>query len=893
MPVGTSNDRDSITKAIVVKNVQLDDLPHATFRALSNYLFDSMESGQPQVIHFDGHGAFGRVCSNGHLTTSASRSACEQCGRSLPPFAGYLAFEREDGLVHWVSGEDFANKLRDYGVRLAVLSACQSGTARRGDDVFNGAAQNVLRSVPAVVATQFRLDWQGATLFADYFYRGLAAGQPLVEIIDRTRQALYGQDGIEREWYRPVLYLRQRDDSGGRLFIKMPGAGTSWKNSQSPLSPAGPRHRPRSSYPLQDPPRKLVGRSSEVNQLVQATQQEGYNVCVISGMGGIGKTALARSFAQEIRQHYPDGQKEIDLRGMRDKNVSPAKVMLNLIRDEDPDFNWNGQLEIDDDLLKNYRSLFEDRRVLLVLDDAADYLHVDKLIPQTGTCLTIITSRRHFNPPGWFYVPLDRLTADDACKLLCMVESQRGNSRVKESEAIEIARLCGHLPLALEIAGAFLGLNTCTVFDYITELSVESKRLERLEVDGYGDRYRTRAVFNLSYAQLQREKGDLVARWLSLTTFPATFDKVVVTAIWDVADRQWETQQLLDEFKNRSMLQYSKTDMRYSLHELVRLFASSFIPEYFTLSDQVKYSQRHARHYLGVLHDVNALYQEGDDSLYKGLRKFDLEWDNIEAGFTRTVAYINNRKHTGLSEMVGNDRNAVEICKDYPTAAPQCLELRLSSSQRIHWLESAMDAACLLGDCPQIQIAQLLISRGHAYADLGDNQLALDCYVHALDIAQEESDLSTKAIALGSLGNIYYCQGDVRNAVTLYEQQLSFARQIPDYRGESDALGNLGNAYAELGQVHESVSFYKQQIKVAFWLGDTRRESIARRNLGAVYLETRDYELARSLFQRSLSMAKESAIFEARQLHTLTSAILPSLTLKKLKLLNPMRRPWA
>ncbi len=219
--VGEGSDSAGIVtglrRRLVRYPVQVRELPRAIFDDLSDYLY---EHDAWHILHFDGHGDFGRACQHGHLNVSASDANCRECGAPLPDdFSGYLAFEREDGTADWISAEQLADLLLDHGLRLVVLNACNSAVGRRGDSVFNGLAQSLIRAgIPGVVATPFRLDWEAAVGFARYLYQHLGQGEPLTEAMNHSRRRLRHRRATPREWYRPALYLREADDSGGQLF---------------------------------------------------------------------------------------------------------------------------------------------------------------------------------------------------------------------------------------------------------------------------------------------------------------------------------------------------------------------------------------------------------------------------------------------------------------------------------------------------------------------------------------------------------------------------------------------------------------------------------------------------------------------------------------------------
>jgi hypothetical protein len=231
LPAGPGDDAGSMVTALRRRvahyPVRVRQLPRATTEGLGDFIFERKGTPErPHVLHFDGHGDFGRRCPNGHLSVSAVAQSCVLCGKNLPDsFSGYLAFERGDGSTHWVSADELGDLLLDHDLKLVVLNACNSAVGRRGRDVFNGVAGSLVRrGVPAVVASSFRLDWEAALGFAHYFYQGLAGGDSLVEVMDRARQRLRGLADTPREWYRPVLFLRQGGATDGQLFQVEAGA---------------------------------------------------------------------------------------------------------------------------------------------------------------------------------------------------------------------------------------------------------------------------------------------------------------------------------------------------------------------------------------------------------------------------------------------------------------------------------------------------------------------------------------------------------------------------------------------------------------------------------------------------------------------------------------------
>ncbi|MCP4697213.1 MAG: CHAT domain-containing protein [Gammaproteobacteria bacterium] len=222
---------------------QVEYLAQATPDMLGNAL--AAEKDLPAILHFAGHGEFGRRCEHcRRLHLNASEKNCEHCDHPLPEGKpmGYLAFITGEQTAHWVSAEELCGILKLGTVALVVLSACNSALGRRGEDVFNGVAQRLMDSVPAVAATPFPLDTKGAEDFARYFYESLGDGLSLTETMYRTRLRMYTPH--PDEWYRPVLYLRHDQNDGGCLLDI---EGIKRESGEKPASEEKPASKPRFS----------------------------------------------------------------------------------------------------------------------------------------------------------------------------------------------------------------------------------------------------------------------------------------------------------------------------------------------------------------------------------------------------------------------------------------------------------------------------------------------------------------------------------------------------------------------------------------------------------------------------------------------------------------------
>ncbi|WP_431676422.1 ATP-binding protein [Kitasatospora sp. KL5] len=286
-------------------------------------------------------------------------------------------------------------------------------------------------------------------------------------------------------------------------------------------------------------------------------------IVLINGQPGLGKTAFALHAAHRLTPHFPDGQLSLHLGGMAPTPLSPRDALAQILR----------ALGIADAAVPAgteeraglYRALVREKRLVLILDDAADETQVRPLLPGSGPTLTIVTSRHTL--PGLESVHrlgLAALTPTEAATLLGRIAGHR-RTAAEPTATAELARLCGHLPLALRIAGQRLAARPQLPIDrLVRQLADEEHRLDLLEAGDLG----VRAAFTLSYHRLP-DTTRLVLRRCALTAGQDfTPDTVGVYAGLPTA----QTDRHLERLTDAGLLHAATAD-RYLMHDLVRLYA--------------------------------------------------------------------------------------------------------------------------------------------------------------------------------------------------------------------------------------------------------------------------------------------------------------------------------
>jgi len=567
-----------------------------------------------------------------------------------------------------------------------------------------------------------------------------------------------------------------------------------------------------SFHQLPPAPRDFTGRVVEKDELLEKAKSGGVTICGLKGEGGVGKTALALVIAHELAGQYPDGQLYIDLKGVDKQPITTREAMSHFIRSWHPD----AKLPDDEVELKNvYLSVLHDKKAILLLDNAKDAEQVMPLLPPKS-CLAIVTSRQHFELPGWHCKRLDMLLPEDARNLVLKIAPRIGD------RADDLAKVCGYLPLALRLAASALASRAdLTPAEYMDRLNDAKARLELID-----------ASLSLSYDLLTPDQQRV---WRILGVFQSSFDVKAAAAVWEIDEKT--ARDTLGELYLRSMLEI-ESEGRYKLHDLSRVYALSKL-------DSTELSSAeclHAQYYVFLARITNQLYNQGGESVIKGLALFDFERVNIEAG------------QKWSAERAPSDNLAADICIGYALAAADILILRLYPEERLRWFSSALEAAQHLKN--EQYASAILENMGLAYTRLGKYNRAIECHEQSLAIEHKLGNRLGEGKSLGNLGNAYFSLGDYYRAIEFFEQSLAIMREIGDRRGEGYALGNLGNAYYALSD-YRALDFYEQSLDIAREIGDRVSEGNALGGLGNVFFALHKYDRAVEFHEQKLAISRE------------------------------------
>lgn len=664
-----------------------------------------------------------------------------------------------------------------------------------------------------------------------------------------------------------------------------------------------------------DPPAQLprtstgfVGRTDSLRRLDSLLDASGEQsaVCVVSGMAGIGKTALAVQWSRRVRARFPDGQLFAALRGYA--ATEPARPLealegflraLGIAADRVPD-------ELDQ-AAALFRSLLADRRVLLLLDDARTAEQVRPLLPGGRDNLVLVTSRDSLGGlvarDGAGHLTLDLLATSEA---LALLTEAIGDDRVGgEPEAADtLIDLCGRLPLALRIVAARLAMQPGRrLAAEVAELSSD-ERLGALQIAG-DEESAVRAVFERSYAASTAEARRLF-RLLGL--IPLRDITVVMAAA--LLDAPAPVAALLLEELSQAHLVSRPAPGRFGLHDLLRLYAA----ERAELDESP--AERDAAAYrlmLRLLADADAadrvlnpnrlrlpLPADAPPPMVEPRHGAALAWLDAEcANVLTAVRYAAEHGHDRVTSLLASTiRGYLELRRlnqDWRTVGELGLAAAEAMADDRARTKAHLDLAGLherLGryEPAGLQIARTLVlarrtgwleAQGVALSELGilcrhagRLDKATGYAVAALDVARSSGWTPLIAGRLMSLGNLRAEAGDLASAAELYHEVLPLFRRIGSHSGEAIALANLGECRVALGRPEEAIDFFTAASKLNREDGNRSLAADNLRALATAHLEAGRPLVAVELAEAALSEhgATGDRRYEADSLNVLGNA---------------------
>lgn len=598
-------------------------------------------------------------------------------------------------------------------------------------------------------------------------------------------------------------------------------------------------------------------------------------VYVIAGMGGVGKTTLAVHAAHLIAQHYPDGQLHTNLHGAESSPADPAQVLaafltaLGVPRPTLPE-----SLE---ERAAVFRSRLAERRMLIVLDNAASEQQVRPLFPGTSGCAVIITSRTRLTGlSGAAVVELSVLHPEQGVQLLSRIV---GADRVaaEPEAAAELVRLSDGIPLAVRVAGARLVARPHWPLTRLAgQLTDERRRLDQFAT---GD-LAVRASLALSYVGLDPDTRRAF-RLLGSLDVP-DFAGWVAGALLDLPVAAGE--ELVETLVDTQLVLFSGMDAagqpRYRFHDLVRLYArergeledepeavaaalSRAFGAWLALAERA--TERVPGTSSAIIHGSAPRWNSPDGAPWDGPAVQDpMAWFDTER--TALIAAIRQACSLGLAEVAWDTACCVEryfdVCgqfDDWRGLHERVLEVCLATGNRLGeavirrglmhattWMETGGEAMAA-----QYEGAERLIT---LFSELGEERGLSDAYVLrawgeaargdmaeglrsgqiALTLAESSGHQSGQARALVCMA-VAYGTRDIKMAIVHLLRGLELAEKLGNPRFEATTLQFLGLAHAHAQEFDAGLEYLVRALAIYRQIRDPLLEAMGLVALARLY----------------------------------------------------------
>ncbi|MCB0032804.1 MAG: tetratricopeptide repeat protein [Anaerolineales bacterium] len=596
--------------------------------------------------------------------------------------------------------------------------------------------------------------------------------------------------------------------------------------------------------PFQAPPDipYFVGRETLLTELQQALQQETHQtIYVLHGMGGIGKTAVATRLAYLCRPFFEDGVlwARVDI-------SEPLNTLQSVARAFGYDVSGHTTLT---ERSQTVRGLLAHRQALLVLDNAEASEQIRPLLPPTGRCAVLVTSRRQdlavfVGATRWELTPFAH-DSDTAVQLFTRLLGPRVAAHPPDT-LHAIAQTLGHHPLALTIAASRLAYETGWQASSLLErLTAASQRLPTLHFETAS----INASFQVSYEGLNTAERSFLA---TLSLFGGdSFSAQAAAAA--AACTLWESEDRLRRLASLSLIQ-PHSAQRYTLHPLMRDFAQMQSQDASTFERLVRYYesylQTHPPHtaalqleYDNIVHlleQATAAEQEATLPLIIALAPYWITQGLYQAAVTYLARGLTSTKHTDKRPWLLRYRGEVARLQQEMTLAESLLQEALALTAA----ETSLHTAVL---------AEL----GVVASCEGRTAAAATYFEQALQAAEQERNLDVLAVVLEELGMLAISAGDYEKAAVYFARGLDALREhMP---GGVTLRKSWGAIHFLQGDYEQAAALFNTAFALAQTAGYQSGQATLLNNLAAVDMVAQDWSAAVEKLHQADTLAQQLA----------------------------------
>lgn len=799
-------------------------------------LQQALQDFQPQVVYFSGHGNFQH--------DPIKRQAY-----------GSVWLEDAHGNGVTVTESEFAACFQNTQVQLLVLSACLSAK-QHPHYPANGLSNALSRAgIPHVMGMRESVMDAAATTFAEHLLQALAKRQAVDIALQHARAAI-------KQLCEPKIYHELPDPQRAalaagqwclpQLLSHDPQRGlVDWRFTPVPTQPTVWQQQ-LGEISL---PERFIGRRRELRQWQNRLRSPHLHSLLITGAGGMGKTALAGKLALALEQ---DGYKIFTLHAANlNWKMWRFQLLKSLSMERKKDF-YSTKSKLETELEQNeylFKLLLAQHNGKLVLffdnlesvqDSQAPHALTDNTLQDWLTAAQhatrhglklLVTSR--WRLPNWAdanHYPLGKPVFGDYVALVRVHQLPLTGERLVRA----YQTLGGNARALTYVAAAANGMN-------LEEEQNFSLALAQAE---------SAAQIDMAIAKVVEQRSSTERDLLHcLLAYQTAVPLDGITAVWDMPQPA-AVPDLLQRLLAVSLVeQYHNphTDQTtYQLAALVRSWllnngAPAPTPSRLQAAAEFLHWQLENRIDTTWEHRLATHAALQAAALTETAQRLVLDWIvtplNL-AGMYHTLLNdwllpIANADDSSIKGAVLNQVGTQYYALGQYDPALDYLKQSLAIQQEIGGEQGE---------------GATLNNIGYIHKARGDYNTALDYYQQSLAIQQKIGDKQGEGSTLNNIGHIHHVRGDYDTALDYYQQSLTIEQQIGDKQGEDITLSNIAGIHYACGNYDTALDYYQQSLAIRQQIGDKSGEGATLNNIGEIYSACGDYDTALDYLQQSLTI---------------------------------------
>ncbi len=547
----------------------------------------------------------------------------------------------------------------------------------------------------------------------------------------------------------------------------------------------------------------FVGRKTVLSQLKEQLLNPSESaICTLQGMAGTGKTTIAARLAYQLRPHFPDG-----VLWARLDTSDTMTILQTFAQAYGADVSHYADVNSRSRVM---RELLADKQALIILDNALNSMSIEPLLPPTGKCAVLVTSRRYDLRAmrGASQFSLSSFLAESETVQQLFINFLGAKQVKEESKSLAaIAEYVGYLPLALAIiAGRLAYEPDWSAQDFLARLQQKSRRLKELKYEDQS----VRLSFSSSYDLLPDEEQSFLAisaHFGGKDFSPSAIAAAAALPLEDAKDH-------LRTLYTLSLIQAGRSG-RYALHPLLRDYAREHPVD-------ASAWMRKAVYFINFM----GRHKSGDEQL-------SMESDNI-------LAMLNDARERGETAVF------IQLITGFVPYLKMQGMYDLAERQLQHALELETNSQAV-----PILIYLVQIARHRRDYDMADRYLET-----AVVLTKNQNNTRYLSAIQTEKGIIASCRGNYARAQKHFIKGLTFARSDNDPAILVPLLKELGASELAHDHYQQAKLYYQEALTLAREQQPDHVPALLRCLGGVAISRDQDFARAEELYTEGLALAR-------------------------------------